>query len=201
MDLTPYVDQLRRDLITAAEAGGDEARALAERLTAPLESSVRLALLSALSQAAEEITAELAPGTVDVRLRGSDLGFAVTHPPVEPPAEPADVSPAPEPVVDLDEGGTLRITLRLPEQLKARVDEAATRLGVSVNTWLVRAVATAVDPQPRPSSEPRRGLHLDPHLAGAERLGLDVDDLQGLGPTELGHSGCAHASCLLHGPT
>src|ERR687889_2060577 len=104
MDLTPFVDQLRRDLLTAADAGGEEARALAERLTAPLESSVRLALLSALSQAAEEITGQLAPGTVDVRLRGSDLGFAVTHPPAEPPAD----TPAPGtagPAVDLDEGG------------------------------------------------------------------------------------------------
>jgi hypothetical protein len=156
MDLTPFVEQLRRDLLTAADAGGEESRALAERLTAPLESSVRLALLSALSQAAEEITAELAPGTVDVRLRGADLGFAVTTPP-PPEAAPAP-APAAEPAAELEEGETVRITLRLPEQLKARVDEAAARLGVSVNTWLVRAVADAVDPQPRPSSsEPRRG--------------------------------------------
>ena len=157
MDLTPYVDQLRRDLITAADAGGDEARALAERLTAPLESSVRLALLSALSQAAEEITGQRAPAAVDVRLRGSDLGFAVTHPPAEQQSGPTPGSSAPEPAVDLDEGGTLRITLRLPEQLKTRVDEAAARLGVSVNTWLVRAAANAMDPQPRPSSDSRRG--------------------------------------------
>ena len=160
MDLTPFVDQLRRDLLTAADAGGEEARALAERLTAPLESSVRLALLSALSQAAEEITSQLVPGTVDVRLRGSDLGFAVTHPPVEPPAGPAADTPAPgaaAPTVDLDEGGTLRITLRLPEQLKSRVDDAAARLGVSVNTWLVRAVANAMEPPSRPSSDSRRG--------------------------------------------
>jgi hypothetical protein len=158
MDVTPFVDQLRRDLLTAADAGGEEARTLAERLTAPLESSVRLALLSALSQAAEEITGQLAPGTVDVRLRGSDLGFAVTPPPVEPPAGPAaDPSASDTPAPDLDEGGTLRITLRLPEQLKSRVDDAAARLGVSVNTWLVRAVANAMAPEPRPSSESRGG--------------------------------------------
>ena len=159
MDLTPFVDQLRRDLLTAADAGGEEARALAERLTAPLESSVRLALLSALSQAAEEITGQLAPGAVDVRLRGSDLGFAVTPPPLQPAGPAADTTPAPETPaapVDLDEGGTLRITLRLPEQLKTRVDEAAARLGISVNTWLVRAVATAMAPGPTPSADPRR---------------------------------------------
>src|SRR3954452_12634551 len=81
MDLTPYVEQLRRELVASAEVGGDEARALAERLTAPLEASLRLALLSALSGAAEEITSQLAPGAVDVRLRGADLGFVVTAPP------------------------------------------------------------------------------------------------------------------------
>ena len=159
MDLSPFVDQLRRDLLAAADAGGEEARALAERLTAPLESSVRLALLSALSQAAEEITAQLAPGAVDVRLRGSDLGFAVAPPPTEPSAggvhEVVDAEDAAP--LDADEGGTLRITLRLPEQLKARVDEAAARVGVSVNTWLVRAVSSAVDRGTRPPSETRRG--------------------------------------------
>ncbi|MFI5100819.1 MAG: hypothetical protein ACHQE5_09960, partial [Actinomycetes bacterium] len=64
MDLTPYVESLREELAVAAEAGGDEARALAERLTAPLESAARLALLEALSEAAGEITRELAPGSV-----------------------------------------------------------------------------------------------------------------------------------------
>ncbi len=80
MDLAPYVDQLRRELLVAAEAGGDEARTVAERLTAPLESSLRLALLSSLSAAAEEITSQLAPGSLDVRLRGQDIGFVVTPP-------------------------------------------------------------------------------------------------------------------------
>jgi HicB-like protein involved in pilus formation len=155
MDLTPFVEQLRRELALAAAPGGEEAQALAERLAAPLESSVRLALLSALSLAAEEITAQVAPGSVDVRLRGSDIGFAVTPPPAPEAHEPptADAEPAP----DVEEGETVRMTLRLPEPLKARVDEAAARLGVSVNTWLVRAVATAVEPGPRPSAEPRRG--------------------------------------------
>src|SRR3954465_4346263 len=100
MDLTPFVDQLRRDLLAAADAGGEEARALAERLTAPLESSVRLALLSALSQAAEESTGPLAPRAVPLRRRGSDRGFAVPTPPTEPAAPPVEDSPAPEPAID-----------------------------------------------------------------------------------------------------
>ena len=81
MDLTPYVDTIRRDLAVAAEAGGDEARELAERLTAPLESAIRLTMLNVLSAAMDEITRELAPGSVDVRLRGLDPDFVVTPPP------------------------------------------------------------------------------------------------------------------------
>ncbi|MGY1744002.1 ribbon-helix-helix protein, CopG family [Blastococcus sp. SYSU D00695] len=160
MDLAPFVDQLRRDLITAAAAGGEEARALAERLTAPLESSARLALLSALSAAAEELTGQLAPGAVDVRLRGADLGLVVTPPPAEPAPVPEPAPAAADPAPDADEGTTLRITVRLPEQLKARVDETAAREGTSVNTWLVRAVSAALSGtsagDPRPPAESRR---------------------------------------------
>ena len=154
MDLTPFVEQLRRELALAAAPGGEEAQALAERLTAPLESSVRLALLSALSAAAEEITGQLAPGSVDVRLRGGDIGFVVTP----PPAEEHPAAPVPETVVpDADDGTMLRITLRLPEQLKVRVEEAAARLGSSVNTWLVRAVSDALARLDAPAAaEPRR---------------------------------------------
>ncbi|MFF9867111.1 hypothetical protein ACF1G0_17095 [Streptomyces sp. NPDC013953] len=153
MDLTPYVDHLRHELAVAASAGGDEARALAERLTAPLESAARLTLLNALSAASDEITRELAPGSVDVRLRGLDPEFVVTAPPVgEAPTEEAPVMTAPvaPPVApfpaDSDEGGTARINFRLPAPLKARVEEAAAREGLSVNAWLVRAVATALEP-------------------------------------------------------
>jgi len=152
MDLTPYVDSLRRELAVAAEAGGDEARALAERLTAPLESATRLTMLHVLSAAMDEVTRELAPGSVDVRLRGLDPDFVVTLPqagdgvPAEPaePAEPAKV-PA-----DGDEGGTARVNLRLPAHLKTRAEEAAAAEGLSVNAWLVRAVSAAVDGGARP---------------------------------------------------
>ena len=160
MDLSPYVDQLRRELAASAELGGDEARALAERLTGPLEASLRLALLSALSSAAEEITSQLAPGSVDVRLRGGDLGFVVTPPPAaeqESEREPASApAPPPSPGAEADEGGTARITLRLPEQLKARIEDAAGREGFSVNTWLVRAVSRGLDPAESSSATDRR---------------------------------------------
>ncbi|MBW1596308.1 hypothetical protein [Streptomyces sp. JJ38] len=152
MDLTPYVDALRRELAVAAEAGGDDARELAERLTVPLESATRLAMLNVLSAAMDEITRELAPGSVDVRLRGLDPDFVVTAPPSGAgdgdghPAPSAPVEPlrAPAPA-EGDEGGTARVNLRLPAHLKARAEEAAGREGLSVNAWLVRAVSAAVE--------------------------------------------------------
>ncbi|MFE2530479.1 hypothetical protein [Streptomyces sp. NPDC059371] len=156
MDLTPYVDALRRELAVAAEAGGEEARQLAERVTAPLESAARLTMLDVLSAAMDEITRELAPGSVDIRLRGLDPDFVVTPPPhhggiTEAPERPAGAFRA-SGSVDADDGGTVRVNLRLPAHLKARAEEAARREGLSVNAWLVLGVSAAVDGGTRPGA-------------------------------------------------
>jgi HicB family len=171
MELTPYVETLRHELSVAAEAAGEDARALAERLTAAIDSSTRLVLLEALSAAADEMTRELAPGSVEVRLRGRDPSFVVTPPPTEesfdnmtdvPPAD--TTAPSGDPGIGIDaQGGTARINLRLPESLKQRAEEAAGQEGLSVNAWLVRAVASVLEsadrqvPSRRPT--PRGGQH------------------------------------------
>lgn len=143
MDLTPYVDSLHRDLAVAAEAGGEEAREVAERLTAPLESATRLTMLTVLTAAMDEITRELAPGSVYVRLHGLDPEFVVTLPPADiTPEEPA------APAENDDRGGTARVNLRLPAHLKARAEETASREGLSVNAWLVRAVSAVANSTP-----------------------------------------------------
>ena len=138
MNLQPYVDGVRHELAVAAAAGGPEAEALADRLTAPLDSAIRLTLLEALSDAAEEITREVAPRSVDVRLRGRDPAFTVS-PAVLEEAEPVAAVPEAD-----DEGGTWRVTLRVPESLRSSVDAAARAEGLSVNAWLVRAVASTL---------------------------------------------------------
>lgn len=149
MDLRPYIDSINSQLAAAAEAGGEEARTMAERLAATLDAAIRLALQDALAAAAEEITVELAPGSVELRLRGRDPEFVVTPAPVddqsqgEPYREPAPV--------DAEEGGVARINLRLPDQLKARVEQAAVAEGLSVNSWLVRAATAALE-RPDPGS-------------------------------------------------
>src|SRR5229473_3839724 len=151
MELGPYVDRLRNELLVAAEAGGKETRALAERLTAPLDSATRLILLEALAAAADEITRDLAPGSVEVRLRGQNPSFVVTLPPSEEAFQDTTTSRPPVSAIrtEGDEGGTSRINLRLPDSLKLRAEEAAEREGLSVNAWLVRAVAAALEPDDR----------------------------------------------------
>jgi hypothetical protein len=156
MDLTPYAENLRRELAVAADAGGDEARALAERLTAPLDSAVRLTLLDALSAAADEITRELAPGSVELRLRTGEPSFVVTPAPVDEDDEPDAGSP-PALAADAEDGPVARINLRLPEQLKAGVEQAAGRERLSVNAWLVRAVAAALTHEDRERPTRARG--------------------------------------------
>src|SRR3954462_6132683 len=129
MDLSRYVENIREQLTATAAAGGEEARELAARLVASLDAALRLALQDALAAAAEEITLELAPGSVELRLRGRDPEFVVTPPPVA--GAPPAVEPAPEaetpwtaPVED-DDGGVTRINLRMPDRLKSRVEQAA----------------------------------------------------------------------------
>lgn len=152
MNLNPYTNTLREQLAIAAEAGGDEARALADRLTAPLESATRLVLLDALSAAADEITREMAPGAVEVRLRSGEPEFVVTSAPVDEVFEhvPASMGSASAPNVEGDEGGTARLNLRLPEALKLKIEEAARNEGLSLNAWLVRAAAAALGPDQVP---------------------------------------------------
>ena len=171
MDLRPYVDNLTRQLVVAADAGRDDARVLIDRLVAPLDAAIRLTLQDVLTAAAEEITLELAPGSVELRLRGRDPEFVVSPPPVDPSADelpggdhPRESSPWPLTAAttatagsaESDEGGMARINLRMPEQLKARIERAAGADGVSVNSWLVRAATAALE---RTELGPRRPPH------------------------------------------
>jgi hypothetical protein len=142
MDITPYIDSLRRDLVAAAEAAGPETRQAAERLTFALDPSARLALMEAISQAAAEITAEMPSGAVDVRLNGRELDFVVQGAAPTPPSPPTPPTPPGTEEVEED-GSVARITLRMPESVKAKAEELAARSGHSLNTWLVNVVRNA----------------------------------------------------------
>lgn len=162
MELGQYVTDLQRQLVDAAENGAEDTRAVAERLAAGLDAATRLVLLDVLSAAVGEITRDLAPGSVDMRLRGRDVEFVVTQPNTESDSDERAAAP-----LDLDDASTSRTTLRLPDALKTRVDEAAAADGLSVNTWLVRAVAAALQPKQRRSAQ--RTLRTGDNFAGWAR--------------------------------
>lgn len=166
MNLTRYVENIHRQLAVAAEAGGDEARELAERLVAPLDAAIRLTLQDVLVAAAEEITCDLAPGSVELRLRGRDPEFVVTPPPVDSPADDVPEGVATAASLEADEGGMSRINLRMPDQLKGRIEQAAASEGISVNSWLVRAASAALE-----RTDPGRRREPRPPLGGQRFTG------------------------------
>jgi hypothetical protein len=170
MDLTPYVNQLRKDLTTAASAGDEQTRHTAAVLSVALEPAARLAIMNALSDLAAEVTAALEDRVVEVRLDGRDVRIAVSSPagsgghadghatkpgpsgsgeeklpPIDPGAGPFG-----------DAGGDIRrMTLRLIDQVKTQAERAAAEQGVSLNTWVSQAVASAL--RGEPWNDPRRG--------------------------------------------
>src|SRR4051794_24306401 len=118
MDLTTYLEGLRRDLAAAAAPGGPEVAHAADLITAALDAPARLVLLEALTDAAAEITTHLDGPSVEVRLRGRDAQFVVTQPaePAPPPVEPTQQAhPGGAAPTDADGGDLTRITLRMPE--------------------------------------------------------------------------------------
>jgi hypothetical protein len=167
MELGPFIEDIHAQLDAAAQAGGEEARELAGRLAQPLDAAIRLAMQDALAAAAEEITVELAPGSVELRLRGREPQFVVTPPPADlavredDGGRDADLGDwvAPRPAGEGDEGTISRINLRMPESLKAGIEHAAEREGLSINAWLVRAAAARLERSEGVRGRERRAPH------------------------------------------
>lgn len=154
MELEPYVSALRDDLAAAAALGDEHARQTAERLLLALDPAVRMTLVQALSDATAEVTQRLeGTATVDVRLDGRDARLVVDHVATAPTPPVAPVAPA---AGEGEEDGTARITLRLPESVKAAADERAAADGISLNAWIVAAVRAATG-SPTPTVAGRRG--------------------------------------------
>lgn len=141
MQVQPYITQVQAQLAAAAALGSESTRAIAEALSTAAEPAVRLAVLGAVSTAADEITAALldAPGapTVSVRIDRDDLRIDVA---VSDAAESVLASP----VSGDDADNSARISLRLPEALKSQIETAARSEGISVNTWIQRAAGASL---------------------------------------------------------
>ena len=132
MQTTPYVDALLADLEAMASLGDEAVADAAQRLSQTLRASAGLRLLDLLGEAALEVSGQLPSGHVEVRLAGQEPSLVYVD---EEPAEPSPTT--------AEDGASARITLRLSEALKTSVEAAAAREGVSVNTWIVRALNRA----------------------------------------------------------
>ena len=140
MELSPYVEGLRRELGSLTRFASDDVVQVAAKLAEALDSSVRLTLLEVLSAAAAEITTRLDDSVIDVRLNAGEPEFVVTPVPHHSAGEPGPLAEA-----AADDAGTARVTLRLSEALKGRVEAQAAADGLSVNSWLAHASIRALE--------------------------------------------------------
>ena len=145
METARFVEALESDVAAIAAVGDEQTAAAAERVLYAIRSSAGLRLLDVLGEAALEVSAQLPTGHVEVRLAGQDPALVYVGEEEAPP------EPAPE------DGLTARITLRLPESLKSALEAAAAREGVSVNSWLVRALSRSAAGPVQRSSKRLRG--------------------------------------------
>jgi hypothetical protein len=152
MELSEYASALRGELGAITRFANEDIARAGQMLAEALDSSVRLTLLDVLSAAAAEISTSLDDTVVEVRLAGGEPSFVVSSGPPE-----ADVAPEPPAAETTDESGSARISFRLPDGLKARIDAAASQDGLSVNAWLVRAAGWALDAPPPPPRSPGPG--------------------------------------------
>jgi HicB family len=146
MEMARFIEALESDLAAVAAVGDEQTAAAAERVLQAIRGSAGLRLLDVLGEAALEVSAQLPSGHVEVRLAGQDPALVYV----------AEEEAAPEPTVE--DGLTARITLRLPEGLKASIEIAAAREGVSVNSWLVRALSRGIAGPVQRSGKRLRGF-------------------------------------------
>ena len=146
MEMARFIEALESDLAAVAAVGDEQTAAAAERVLQAIRGSAGLRLLDVLGEAALEVSAQLPSGHVEVRLAGQDPALVYV----------AEEEAAPEPAAE--DGLTARITLRLPEGLKASIEIAAAREGVSVNSWLVRALSRGIVGPAQRSGKRLRGF-------------------------------------------
>jgi hypothetical protein len=198
MDLSPYLESVRSGLAQASALADEHTRDIAERLGTAIETATRLALIEALSDAAGNISAELAPSSVELRMVGPDPEFVVSVQTADaeptlllPESEPGEPATTDAPSAEAEDEPVARVTLRLPQSVKTRVDEMASADGISTNAWLIRAVMDALAERGGPRPEwplpphppmPASPLHpmviptdpFGPHIASGQqdRFGL-----------------------------
>ncbi|GAA1488676.1 hypothetical protein [Brachybacterium sacelli] len=150
MELRPLTRSVQEQLAASAAIGDEATQRAAQLLSVSLEPALRIALQDAVSQVAAEVSAGIAPGRVELALRGGEVDVQVV-PPAAPTSTAPSAPPAP-PVPPQSEGedpaadaSAARVTFRPPQQLKARLEQAAVEQSLSLNAYLVRALRSHLE--------------------------------------------------------
>jgi hypothetical protein len=155
MKMSLVVDGLRSDVISVGELGDDTVAEVADRIAEVLGRSIPSRILDLLSEVAAEVSAELPDGRVEIRVAGDDVDLAYVE---DSPARSAGAGAESDGEPDRDRDMSARITLRLSETLKARVEEGAARQGISVNTFIVRTLEHGASGQHKQKNYARNRL-------------------------------------------
>ncbi|MEU8652043.1 hypothetical protein [Streptomyces sp. NPDC048737] len=149
MDVSPFVDRLGREFAALARSDSEDAGVRA----AQLESAIRLALRDALVAAADEISRDLVPGSVELPFHGDEPDFVVTPSSSGPSSGTAPGSGTP----DVGEGATAHVDVRVSRQLMAAIEQAAGREGRTVDAWLGQLASAVAEQDRAPRTTDRHG--------------------------------------------
>ena len=157
MDISLYLRRVQEGVASAAALADDDTKQIVSRLGTSVESVVQLTLIEALADAAAEISAELAPGSVGMTMHGLTPRFTVSAPPST--GEPTYLAPDDAESEDEDpaDDTMVRFSLRLPQWAKDKADQRAADEGVSTNTWLAERVIRELSSRGRPGRPPWAG--------------------------------------------
>lgn len=133
MDIESIVQQMQRTAEGQLRIAGDNpaVQAAGDAVLVALEPALRQAASTLAEQAAAEVSAQLPENTVDVVLSDGQPTLVVRR-----TGDSKTIN-----TEDLD----ARMTVRLPEDLKDDLEVAASELGDSVNTFVVKALAGSAE--------------------------------------------------------
>jgi hypothetical protein len=135
MNTSHYLARIHSDLLSLGQLGGPEMIALTERLLPAMSPILQQRLVEQITLLVAEHN--LLAGAIVLELRMTPDELQLVTPQLAPTTT--------EPIGELD----ARFALRLPTDLKERIDQLAGAEGISANTWMIRTLSTAAtNPSP-----------------------------------------------------
>lgn len=145
MLISELMDAIRKDFESLGQLGGPETAAIATRLSSAAEPALRAHFLDAVNNLVQEFNLQDSVA-LTLNLEGDQIRMTRVV-----AAEPDVAAPTPSDY-------SARIALRLSDGLKEDIENLATDVGSSVNSWIVRTLerSVRVDPTDFSPRNPRQ---------------------------------------------